>query len=405
MKKFILLVLCLVSIFVQSAEITVSSGDSYLLSDVEINAGLSSEYCTYGLDDAPTGAFSSFWTPGACLSDVVLTTSDSSVFVNRMTMLRTGGGETFGDFLVINVDESAPPPPPALCEDPLANNTGQTLPCTYDPGPDPEPPVLPFVGDTTLHVFGHSLINYERINGIPDTQDVKVPWYLNDLFTLSGYNYSACAQYGFVPAPPAICQSGWDGVQPAWDDDSGSFSGQCVNTILVTVRNFRMDETDINQEIAGLVDAQNYAEVNKPADCVIRYFFYEPWGDAFTHPKSASEALAYYNEQASSNALVYQNIVSQANAQLDIDYVYIPVAQMLGSIARGDVTGVSQLGWLTMFEDSSPHGTATTYFLTSLMTYYYIAGQLPPASYLPPSSVDPVVVENYGNIAYFIATF
>ena len=128
MKLFSLFSLLFAS-FAFSAEITISDGNGYILSDTELNAGLSSEYCTYGLDDAPTGAFSPSWSPGACLSGVSLTTLDSSVFANRMTMLRTGGGETFGDFLVINIDGSAPPPP-ALCEDPLANNIGQALPST-----------------------------------------------------------------------------------------------------------------------------------------------------------------------------------------------------------------------------------------------------------------------------------
>jgi len=258
-------------------------------------------------------------------------------------------------------------------------------------------------------IFGHSLINHEFQLNITPSQETSVPHWLASLARAADHQYVISGQYGFLPQHanlPPIAQWGFDSVDGAWDSDNEDFSAADFNTIMITPGNFiqwQSPNEDYPTDPISPVEATNTIfEWCNSKESNLDFFIYENWPDMAPYlsngfPPSAEEWSEYNIILNNNFHNWFIDYYSQVAKEFSNNCVsFIPAGTLISNLlqtAPYDEIPISEL-----YEDDAPHGRATIYFLSSLVTYMSIYEEAAPAGYLVDEIIHPLIRENYSDV-------
>lgn len=275
----------------------------------------------------------------------------------------------------------------------------------------------PSTTDVRMFIFGHSIINHELlVHQTTPSQETSMPHWMHFLAESAGFDYAANGQYGFLGQHrdlPPISQWGFDHVQSIWDSDTQDFQDANFNTIILTAANF------IQWQPAN---ENYYQEDFSPVDATVEVFqwctaqeddlniyIYEGWPDmdpflAGTFEEITPDEFAEYHEYTLGEYhqwwLDYHDWVIEEMPDANIRM--IPVGTILASLLT-EVEAVATIPIVTdLYEDNSPHGRPTIYFLSGLISHMAIYGTQAPDNYVVPDIVHENVRNNYAEIVDFI---
>tara|TARA_A100001015_G_scaffold321302_1_gene451331 strand:- start:603 stop:2003 length:1401 start_codon:yes stop_codon:yes gene_type:complete len=276
--------------------------------------------------------------------------------------------------------------------------------CTVNP---PPPPPSASVTDIRMFIFGHSLINHEYT---PDpTEEKKVPHWLYLLAQASGLQYAADGQYGFMRSHADFSNIGaqWSfqltpGVST---NENTDFSNVNYNLILSTPLNFVQYQAPDQPyydslTVSPLSATLSVFDQSRLAHPNIPFYIYENWPDmgGYGNFPGGIDIARYHNDTISGGHHIwftqYHNSLLAARPGSNIKM--IPVGPVISRLLRD--TSLSGIPLTDLYEDNAPHGQPTLYFLASLVTYMAIYQTPAPASFNPPSTVHPLVRNNYSMV-------
>ena len=271
--------------------------------------------------------------------------------------------------------------------------------------------------DIRLYAFAHSLIDHRPPAIATPSDETTVMFWIQDIVSQTSHTFAGGGQFGFlaqhVNLPPSSIL-GYDNVTGVWDQAIETFAEAGINTILLTAGNFiqyvpvdgpyPLDEsTTVIEATSTIFDWVNQQEPG--AD----YFIYANWPEmdlqqAFppTLP-SAAEVADYHAQTLGSFSnwwIDYQD--KMLIARPDLNTRLIPVGNLISRIVTEVITG--QVPFDELYEDSSPHGRASLYFLAGMITYAAIYGEEIPASYMPHDIVHDGIRSNLETIKSFVWT-
>ena len=263
--------------------------------------------------------------------------------------------------------------------------------------------------ETNQYFFGNSLVNFSE-----GGSQTNLPYWLNQLTLEAGGTYNVNGGFGFLRQfadrlEPAN-EWGFQGITGEWDDDSERFADQAFSQVVITPGNFIQDLAptanypDGNISPVGATESILATVLTDQPNAQI--FIYQGWSDlaAFseTFPPSESSIERYYDYNQEDYHTWFIDYVDTLNASTpDANITLIPVAPVLASLLE-DGGPLAAINTTDLFTDSAPHGTETTYFLASLITYQATNGESAPASFDVPANIHPLVVENYTELLDYI---
>ena len=267
------------------------------------------------------------------------------------------------------------------------------------------------ITDIKSYVFGHSLIVHEYTSS--PTEEKKVPHWINKLAQEANFNYTADGQYGFLRQHADFStinpQWGFDEVSSTWTNSSTPFANVDFNNIMMTPANFIQyqgpDEPYYDDpNVTPLSATLEIFDQARAAHPDIPFYIYENWPDMSgygTFPNSIDFAQ-YNNDTIGGNFhnwfIEYHDSLLSARPGSQIKM--IPVGPILSKLFRD--TNLSGLSITDLYEDDSPHGQPTLYFLASLVTYMATFKTQAPLTYIAPNTVHELVRNNYTSTVNFI---
>ncbi len=261
----------------------------------------------------------------------------------------------------------------------------------------------------TNYIFGHSLIHHEfQVNPTP-SQETSVPHWVHFLANAAGHEYSVSGQYGFLPQHanlPPFAQWGFDFVEGAWDSDYESFADANFNTILITPGNFiQWQPPNSNypgESVSPISATEDIFEWCLQQDPGLNFYIYENWPDMAPFlsngfPPSESEWNSYnenLNNEFHNWFSDYHNALSENFPDVCVNL--IPVGSLISQLLN--TAPYNQIEVSDLYEDDAPHGQASIYFLSAVITYMVIYEEMAPLDYNVESIIHPVIAENYEEI-------
>ncbi len=267
-----------------------------------------------------------------------------------------------------------------------------------------------------IYIFGHSLINHERnINPIP-SDETSVPHWMYELSKEADEVFTANGQYGFLRTHdnlPPDSQWGFDRVPGGWReywDSDESFADADFDSVLLTAGNFiqsnNPDENyDSGEEISPLEATESIFDWVIQQEPNINMYIYENWetmsrASVSTFPPTSEQLVTYHNNNSFSATddgdfhkwwLDYQDLLLNS---FD-DVKMIPVGPILSHLFSGILKDIPVE---MLYEDESPHGRTTTYFLAAVITYMAMNEKNVIDSYVIPDEVHTLVSDNFDQI-------
>ncbi len=280
-------------------------------------------------------------------------------------------------------------------------------------GPDPvTEPGEPITSDLRTFFFGHSLISHlEQVNITP-SDETSIPHWMYLMSQEAGYSYNAIGQFGFLTTHrnfPPEANMIFDLMPGVWDSDTQDFGEGDFNSVVLTPANFIQYQPatdDYFNESFSPVDAtvEIFDWVNQQESGMTIYL-YEGWPDMApfiqSFPPSAAELEEFHDYTTGEFHewwLDYQDEIIRLRPDLNVRM--IPAGPILERLLNE--TPLSDLEVTEIYEDDAPHGRATLYFLSSMITYMAMYGVETPATYEAPAIIHPVVNENYASIVSII---
>ncbi|RME93240.1 MAG: T9SS C-terminal target domain-containing protein, partial [Bacteroidetes bacterium] len=268
--------------------------------------------------------------------------------------------------------------------------------------------------DTRLFIFGHSLIDH-RPPAIPTPSDeTTVPHWLYLLSQAAGTSFAAGGQYGFLPQHanvPPISQWGYDLVPGVWESDTESFGEADINKVLLTAGNFMQwqgpdQEYPSDPGITPISATETIMDWVNAQEEGVEFYIYENWPDMAPFANDAfpptAEGLADYYAYTRGTWhewwLAYQDALLASRPATRVRM--IPVGPILSGIFTTQLS--EEIPVTELYEDNAPHGRPTLYFLASMITYSALCQQPPPANFVVPNIVHPVIRDNYAGLADYI---
>lgn len=266
--------------------------------------------------------------------------------------------------------------------------------------------------ESTMFIFGHSLINHELQIFETPSQETSVPHWLHFLAESGGKQYKVSGQYGFLNTHinlPPIAQWGFDSVEGAWESDYDPFAEADFTHVLMTPANFIQwqgpNDNYINENISP-VDASNtiinWCEEQEPQ---IQYYIYENWPDmgpflGADFPPSGAEWIAY-NEYTQGEFSEWFDEFYQSVQEVHTDKCVkmIPVGRLISRAL--ETSPFDQMSVTELYEDNAPHGRPSIYFMAAMISYMAVYEEITPASYQPTGFVDPIIADNYQDLSQF----
>lgn len=254
------------------------------------------------------------------------------------------------------------------------------------------------------HMMGHSLIDHASA-----TQQTKIAYWIYELATDTTNIYESTGQFGsiwdfanFVPSS----QWGIPGNPTSWDEEMETYAEADLNNFIFTIFNFVQDlpptdnygsDTSVLHASERLVDS---VKLYQPSNDI---FLYENWpdmaayalGDPFNPTEMEFAAYHAYTLGAFHNWWIdLHDLLLASKPTYNIRM--IPVGPMISELLL--VAPYDTISPVDLYEDNSPHGRETIYFLAGLATYMAIYGEKAPASYSPPATILPAIADNYTDI-------
>jgi hypothetical protein len=260
--------------------------------------------------------------------------------------------------------------------------------------------------ENSTFIFGHSLINHEfQVNPTP-SQETSIPHWLHFLSSESNHTFKVSGQYGFLPQHinlPPIAQWGFDFVEGAWDSDYVPFSEADFNSIIITPGNFiQWQPPNANypmESISPLSATETIFNWCNEQENGLNFYIYENWPDMAPYlnngfPPSETEWNAYNNYLTSDFHDWFTEYHDQIVEKIPNSCIkLIPVGTIISRLLNQ--SPYSEIPIEDLYEDDAPHGTASIYFLASLITYMAIYEEKAPLSYQVDMLIHPIIQENY----------
>lgn len=269
--------------------------------------------------------------------------------------------------------------------------------------------------DIRLYAFAHSLIDHRPPAIETPNDETTVIYWIQDIVDQTSNSFAGGGQFGFlenhINLPPAAIL-GYNNVTGVWDQEEETFAEANINTILLTAGNFiqyvpvdgpyPLDESTTVIELTSTI----FDWVNQEAPSA-RYFIYANWPEmdlqqAYPPTQPNSSEVADYHAQTLGSFsdwwLDYQNKMLIARPHLNTRL--IPVGNLISRIVTEVIPG--QVPFDELYEDSSPHGRASLYFLAGMISYAAIYGEEIPVSYAPSDIVHTGIRANLQTIKSFI---
>jgi len=265
------------------------------------------------------------------------------------------------------------------------------------------------------YIFGHSLIDH-RPPLIPTPNDeTTVPYWMADIAAEAGVNFACGGQYGFLPTHanlPPLANWGWDGVTPSWDDDYETFEEADINTVMITAGNFIQYqpahlEHPIDPSTTALDATMSIFDWVEDRTEECDYYIYANWPEmdldqAFPPTPPRQDEMDFFYDQTLGEFqdwwLDYQD--SMIIRRPDMNPRMIPAGMIIAKIHR-DLLDTT-IPFDELYEDSAPHGRATTYFLSALVCYMSMYEEKIPDSYMPSDQVHVDIRNNLETVVDFI---
>ncbi len=274
------------------------------------------------------------------------------------------------------------------------------------------PPAEPITTTLRTFIFGHSLINHEAISeayqDITPPSSTAAPYWMGQLAGAAGYDFAVSGKYGFLPQhanDDMFSQWGFVDTESAWDSDFETFDEADFNTIMITAANFVQyqgpNENYFGEDFSP-VDATiaviDRVEALEPG---VTYYIYENWPDMSGYiedfPPTSEEYINYHQitqQEFHDWWITYHDELVAARPELEIKM--IPVGPIIAKLLLD--TELRNVPILDIYEDNSPHGRPTVYFLASMITYMAMYGTQPPADYEFQEIIHELVAENYDSL-------
>ncbi len=271
------------------------------------------------------------------------------------------------------------------------------------------------ITDVAVYGFGHSLIDH-RPPLIPTPSDeTTVFHWMADIARHAEKEFSGGGQFGFLTSHadlPPMSQWGYDQVDVVWDQEFESFEDSKINTILITPANFIQyvapsdpHPFDENSSVVSLTetifDWTNGAKEN------LRYYIYGNWPEMdleqYYPPNlpQASEIAAYHAlsiDQGENWWTEYQD--DMLNSRPQYQTRLIPVGMILSKVLQLDL--LDALPFQEVYEDSAPHGRASLYFLSAMVSYMAMYEEKIPEGYMPSTEVHGEIRNNLAALVDFV---
>ncbi|MCT4608268.1 MAG: calcium-binding protein [Pelagimonas sp.] len=263
------------------------------------------------------------------------------------------------------------------------------------------------------YMFGNSLVNHLS----EESEHTNVPHWVNEMAKADGRRFALDGQWGFmrsfVDRLPPTSNWGFPGVRGVWSTDAGPFSSSGFDSVVITPANFiQYQQPDVpydgenanNQSPLGaMLELMDWVIAETPD---MNFLIYEGWSDMGSmfndFPINRRQARKYHAHNAGPYHdwfVDLQDRVRLARPKSQVDL--IPVAAVLAQLLGKDGL-MADIPVQELYEDSAPHGRPDIYLLAAMVTYSTLYQVPPPASFDPPATMHPALVENYPQIAEFI---
>ena len=313
-------------------------------------------------------------------------------------------------------DEGAPVPTPV----PTPQPEPQPLPVPEPtptpvpqprPAPQPEPtpqPVIDTVTEIREYVFGNGL--FALADNAPEH---SVPHWMVQMAAQSGISYATSIQTGMLtqhddlPANPTL----WlEGVENAWDPEAGqSFAEAGFNQITLSPANYVQDQSPDSpywhepgtSPLEAALRIIDWAEARAPGATIN---IYETWPEMDGYPDVPVQLDAWSDSMTGEWHgwwVALTEMIQQARPDLDVRL--IPVGSRVAEMISTPELGLQTLTAEDLFLDDGGHATPTLSFLTSLIHFTTLTGQLPPQNIQLPDTLNPTVTQNFQNISQWIS--
>ncbi|WP_425039936.1 calcium-binding protein [Primorskyibacter sp. S187A] len=257
------------------------------------------------------------------------------------------------------------------------------------------------------YVWGNSLFNH-----LTNDDDTTVPHWLSRLARADERRLSLSGQWVFVgqadPLVPAEPQWSFDEVRDAWNAEHTTFAEAGLDTIILNPENFVQYQAPTEPyewnnprnvtPVGSTLDVFNWV-LEQGVDPV--FYLYEGWAELGAFPPTRRKyrrytryALGEYHEWYRDYHAAIQAALPEADVRL------IPVGSILSRLVSDGP--LEDLRPTDLYSDDAPHGTATTYFIASMITYAAIYNAPPPSNFVDFDDVHEVVRERYQETADFI---
>lgn len=260
------------------------------------------------------------------------------------------------------------------------------------------------------HMMGHSLIDH---GSNPQT---KIAYWMNDLANAESLNYEMAGQFGsiwqFAEFNP-ITQWGISGVTPSWDLDNETYGEASLNNFMFTIFNYVQDlapNVQYYTEPSSVLEASqrlvDSVDLYQPSNTI---YIYENWPDMgpfTTDPFNPTDTeFANYNNYCLGDfhdwwLELHDSILLSHPAKR---VRMIPVGPMISELLT--TAPYDTIPAISLYEDNSPHGRETIYFLAGLATYMATYQRQAPSAYLVPTTVNEGIRDNYADVANTFWTY
>ncbi len=280
-------------------------------------------------------------------------------------------------------------------------------------------PIPPIRTTLKTYMFGHSLMNHESPYPEIRSKRTNIMLWMHKFAEQASLEFSFSGQYGFLgnhAQLPPRAQWGLEDYTGAWDDDDGrSFAEVNFNATLLTPANFVQYQAPYEHYYNGNQSPLDYTNTilnwADQQENNMALYVYENWGDMGrwapnfdwdatprTLP-SESDVDAYHAYNLGSFHdwwIEYHDSLVVVNPKVKM----IPVGPTLSKLLT--VTPLSAIEVDDLYEDNSPHGKETIYFLAAMVTYMAMYGTHTPADFIVPGSIHPLVNNHYAETVAFI---
>ncbi|SHH94665.1 DUF4214 domain-containing protein [Marivita hallyeonensis] len=307
----------------------------------------------------------------------------------------------------------APRPEPDPEPDPEPTPVPQPGPAPDpQPDPDPTPSPTPRFDDVVEYAFANT--HFARGN---DDPLLTVPYWISVMADLADNGYANSTQSGMMrehAISAAAPELQIDGVQDAWTPGVGqSFADAGFNQITISPVNFVQDLAPdeaywIDPNTSPAHAALQVIEWTTQQAPGVTVNIFETWPElnqfATDGMLTTSEFDALKNYMAGEWHDWWVSLTEIIQSERsDLDVRLVSAGSQIARLLDTPSLGLEQISASDLFVDEDAHGTATLYFLASLVHYITVFGELPLSSVELPDDIHPAVRSNLDGIMSFLS--